>query len=85
MFRLTRTEAEALNRSQIVTGYQKHRTRAFRPSPSPSTKRSWAHHSQQFARRRDEHLRRACLREAARDARRCKTAPDEGMPELSGQ
>jgi hypothetical protein len=31
MFRLTRTETEALNRSQIVTGSQKHRDPRFPP------------------------------------------------------
>jgi hypothetical protein len=32
MFRLTRTETEALNRSQFVTGSQKHRDRIHRYS-----------------------------------------------------
>jgi hypothetical protein len=31
MFRLTRSESEALNRSQIATGSQKHRDRRFPP------------------------------------------------------
>jgi hypothetical protein len=31
MFRLSRTETEALNRSQIVTGHQKHRDPRFPP------------------------------------------------------
>ena len=31
MFRLTRSEVEALNRSQIVTGSQKHRDPRFPP------------------------------------------------------
>ena len=34
MFRLTRKEVEELNRSQIVTGSQKHRDPRFRPSTS---------------------------------------------------
>jgi hypothetical protein len=32
MFRLTRAEVEALNRSQFVTGFQKHRDPRFPPS-----------------------------------------------------
>ena len=44
MLRVSRTETEALNRSQSVTGSQKHRNpriRASPRSPSPSTARSW--------------------------------------------
>jgi hypothetical protein len=41
MFRLSPTEADALNRSQSVTGSQKHRDPRFRRSPSPNTAPSW--------------------------------------------
>ncbi len=41
MFRLTRAETRTRNRSQIVTGSQKHAIHDFHRSPSPSTARSW--------------------------------------------
>ena len=41
LLRLTRREVEMLNRSQSVTGSQKHRDPRFRRSPSRSTARSW--------------------------------------------
>lgn len=41
MFRLTRAETEALNRSQSATGSQNTAIHALHPMPSPSTAPSW--------------------------------------------
>jgi len=46
MFRLTRSEAEALNRSQVVTGSQKHRDLRFPPCAFTEHGNHGGHHSQ---------------------------------------
>ena len=45
LFRFTRAETEALNRSQIVTGSQKHRRTDLQPRSSLSTYRPTAGHA----------------------------------------
>jgi hypothetical protein len=70
MFRLNGTEVEVLNRSQLATGSQKHRDPAI---PAFRLHRARRHHGchdlEQLPCRRDEPLRRARVREAARAAR----------------